>query len=113
MTSETKIDPQLAEWMQRQPAEPIPVLIEMADQPAPERSIDRAAEMRDLDNRSAETQADVREDLRRQGIDDAEIETFALVNALAVRLLPDQIRRMAERKDVRFLRYNGQAHVAL
>jgi len=113
MTFQSKIDASLAERMIREPAQKLPVLIEMIEQPEAPRTLDRNAELEDLSNLAEASREGVLERLRQLGVAEDTIETFTIVNALATTLTPDQVRAMAERDDVSFIRYNGQADAAL
>lgn len=113
MTAETKIDPQLLQRMAAGDSSFLPVLIEMTDQPESPPTLDRRAELDRLGERSDASRTSVQDHLRQLGVAAEDIETFAIVNALAVRLPPDLIGIVAERQDVRFIRYNGQSNVAI
>jgi hypothetical protein len=113
MTFQSKIDPSLAERMDREPAGTWPVMIEMRDQPEAPATIDRSAEMEALSRQTEASRTRIIEQLRRLGVSEDTIETFTIVNALAGTLRSNQIRAMAQRDDVKFIRYNGQADVEL
>ena len=113
MTFETKIDAPLAERMLSGSQEALPVLIEMSDQPEAPQTLDRGADIDSLIHQTEASQGGIRSHLHDLGVSDDAIEAFSIVNALATTLTPDQIRALAARDDVRFIRYNGQANVAL
>ena len=113
MTYQNKIEASLAERMARTPGKTLPVLIEMREQPEAPPTLDRQAELEALSNQAQASREGVLEHLHQLGIRCEQIETFSIVNAIATSLLSDQIRAMAQRSDVKFIRYNGQANVAL
>jgi hypothetical protein len=113
MTFQSKIDASLAELMDKELTRPLPVLIEMREQPEAPRALDRNAEMEELSRQAEGSREGIVEQLRQLGVREDTIETFTIVNALAATLTPGQIHTMAQRDDVTFIRYNGQADVAL
>src|SRR5688572_19963326 len=113
MTFHSKIDPSLADQMERETAAKLPVMIEMHDQTEAPMTIDRNAEMEDLSRQAEASRKGIIEQLHQLGVPEDTIETFTIVNALAATLTSDQVRAMAHRDDVKFIRYNGQANVAL
>ena len=113
MTFENKIDASLAERMAKEPGKALPVLIEMRDQPEAPQTLDRRAELEALSNQTRLAREGALEHLHQLGIRCEQIETFSLVNAIAVSLSSEQVRAMAQRSDVKIIRYNGQANVAL
>ena len=113
MKFQSKIDAALTELMDKEPTKALPVLIEMSEQPEAPQTIDRNTEMEELALQSEASRKGVIEQLHQIGLPEDAIETFSIVNALAVALSADQIRTVAARDDVSFIRYNGQDNVAL
>ena len=99
--------------MARKETVPLPVLIEMREQLKAPQTLDRKAEIEELSRQAEASRKGVIEQLHQLGIPEDAIETFSIVNALAVALSADQIRMVAARDDVSSIRYNGQANVAL
>jgi hypothetical protein len=91
----------------------LPVLIELADQPAPAPTIERQAEADALAASMQASRSGLMDQLTAFGLPLEQIRTFSLVNAVSTALTPDQIRTVAERDDVRFIRYEGEKFVAL
>jgi hypothetical protein len=69
--------------------------------------------MEELSRQAEASREAIIEQLHQLGVAEDTIETFTIVNAVAATLTSDQVQAMAARDDVKFIRYNGQADVAL
>ena len=105
------IDPNLAEEIRRVQAaggqhRRIPVLIELSE-PA---EAPPGGRLDDLERRARERQAGVVEQLSRLGLG-ASVRQSTLANAVSVQLTPEEIAQIAERDDVRMIRFDRAEQV--